>query len=243
MEAVKIGLSVFNRQQKIRLLPFVVTSVFFLLQPYEPGSTVLGTIFKILPIMSLIGYVIVTRSQFPNKTKSLNLETVIPEDGYSFLVLVGLTIAMVGDIFTSFTYTMWLGGFLFMFVFLCYIVAIEVGGRHRGYSKCAWLFALLYINTYLSVQGSSDSYFFKGFLLIYFIPLFFAGWKAASALEENPGDTAILMGCVGASMFIFSDCLVILDHHGYPIPFAEFLYMLTYYGAQFGWAASTSDYS
>lgn len=243
MEAMKMGLSIFSRQQKIRLLPFVVTSIFFLLQPYEPGSTFFGTIFKILPVISLIAYVILERSQYPTKTKTLNLETVLPDDPYSFCVLFGLAIAMVGDIFTAFTYTMWLGGLLFMAVFLCYIVAIEASGRHRGYSSCAWLFALLYLNTFLSVQGSSDSIFFKGFLLLYFIPLFFAGWKAASAFEENPGDKAVLLGCIGASLFICSDCLVILEHNGYPIPFAAFLYMLTYYGAQFGWAASTSSYT
>lgn len=239
-----MGLSVFSRRQKIRLLPFVVTSVFFLVQPYQPGTTFLGTIFKILPILSLIGYVITTRSKFPTRTKTVSLETVIPEDEYSACVLLGLCFAAVGDIFVALPYTMFIGGLLFMVVYTCYIVAIEVDGRHKGgYSSSTWLFALLYVNTYLSVQASTESYFLKGFLLLYFVPLFVAGWKAASAVEENPGDTAVLMGCIGASLFIFSDCLVILEHNDYPIPFADFFYMLTYYGAQFGWAASTSNYS
>lgn len=238
-----MGLAVFSRQQKIRLLPFTLTAVFFLIQPYQPGSTFIGTVFKILPIISLMGYIITTKSQFPTKTKTLNLGTVIPEDAYSFFVLLGLTVSTIGDIFVSLPYVMFIGGFLFMVVFLCYIAAIEVDGRHKyGYSSCTWLFALMYINTYLSVQSSSDSYIFKGFLLIYFIPLFVAGWKAASALQENPGDMAVLMGCIGASLFIFSECLVIIEHNDYPIPFAEFLYMFTYYGAQFGWAVSTSYY-
>ncbi|XP_053397161.1 lysoplasmalogenase-like [Mercenaria mercenaria] len=244
MEAIKMGLSIFSRQQKIRLLPFVVSSVFFLIQPYQPGSTFLGTIFKVLPIISLIGYVIFTRSQFPTRTKTLNLGTVIPEDRYSYCVLLGLALAVIGDIFVALPYTMFLGGLVFMVVYTCYIAAIEVDGRHRGgRSSSTWLFGLMYINTFLSVQASSESYFFKAFLLLYFIPLFLAGWKAASALEENPGDKAILLGCIGASLFIISDCLVILEHNDYPVPFAEFIYMLTYYGAQFGWAASTSNYN
>lgn len=239
-----MGLSVFSRQQKIRLLPFVVTSVFFLVQPYQPGSTFLGTIFKILPIISLIGYVITTRAQFPTKTKTPSLETIIPEDAYSACILLGLTIAVIGDIFVSLPYTIFIGGILFMVVFACYIVAIEIDGRHRGgYSSSTWLFTLLYINTYLSVQASTESYFVKGFLLLYFVPLFVAGWKAASAVEENPGDKAVLMSCIGASLFIFSDCLVILEHNEYPVPFADFFYMLTYYGAQFGWAVSSSNFS
>lgn len=239
-----MALSVFSRKQKIYLLPFVVSAVFFVLQPYQPGSTFLGTIFKILPILSLIGYVIATRAKFPAKTKALNLETVIPEDPYSFCILLGLALSVVGDIFVALPYTMFVGGFLFMFVFACYIIAIEIDGRHKcGNSSSTWLFGLMYINIYLSVQGSSESYIFKGFLLLYFIPLFVAGWKAASALEENPGDKAILMSCIGSSLFIVSDCLVILEHNDYPVPFAEFIYMLTYYGAQFGWATSTSNYN
>lgn len=244
MEALKMALSVFSRNQKMYLLPFVVSSVFFVIQPYQPGSTFLGTIFKLLPIISLIGYVIATRSQFPIKTKTVNLETVAPEDPYSFFILCGLCLSFVADIVVVLPYTMFVGGTLYMVIYTCYIFAIEVGARHKGgRSSCSWLFGLMYINIYLSVQGSSDSYFFKGFLLLYFIPLFVAAWKAASALEENPGDKAILMSCIGASLFILADCLVILEHNDYPVPFAEFIYMLTYYGAQFGWAVSTSNYN
>ncbi|KAL4238396.1 Lysoplasmalogenase-like protein tmem86a [Mactra antiquata] len=244
MDALKTALSIFSRKQKISLLPFFVTSVFFLVQPYEPGSTFLGTIFKLLPILSLIGYIMNTRSKFPSKTKNANLDTIMPEDRYSVFVMLGLTVSVIGDIFTSISFTLFIGGALFAAVHLFYMMAINAGGRQKGKkSGCSWLFFLLFLNTFLSIQAGTESYFTILFLFFYFIPLFMAGWKAASALEENPGDKAVLLGCIGACLFIFSDCLVILEHNEYPIPFASFFYMLTYYGAQFGWAVSTSDYA
>ncbi|KAH3852074.1 lysoplasmalogenase-like [Dreissena polymorpha] len=243
MEAVKMALSIFDRNQKIRLLPFVVTATFFLIQPYEPG-TFLGTTFKVLPVLSLIGYVIVTRSQFPRKTKSINIHSLTPEDPYSFCILVGLCMSLVGDILVTIPYMMFLGGFLYMVIYLCYFIAIEVDGRHKGCrSSVTWLFGLLYINTFLCLQGTADEFGMKLFFLIYLAPLFLAGWKAASAMEENPRDMSVFMGCLGASLFILSDCLVISHHMEYPIPFAEFFYMLFYYGAQCGWALSTSHFS
>lgn len=244
MEAVKMALSIFSRKQKIALLPFFVTSVFFVVQPYEPGSTFLGTVFKLFPILSLIGYIISTKSKFPNSTRSVTLETIMPEDPYSVFVMLGLAVSVIGDIFTSMSYTLFIGGFLFAAVHLFYIMAINVGGRQKdSSSSCTWLFMLLFINTFLSIQAGTESYFTIIFLFFYFIPLFLAGWKAASALEENPGDKAVLLGCIGACLFIFSDCLVIMEHNEYPIPFVSFFYMLTYYGAQFGWAVSTSNYA
>ncbi|WAR18967.1 hypothetical protein MAR_000805 [Mya arenaria] len=237
-----IALSVFDRQQKIRLLPFVVTTVFFLLQPYEPG-TFLGTIFKVLPVLALIGYVVVTRAQFPRKTRAINQETLCPEDAYSFLILAGLCMSFLADIFVCIPYLMFVGGLGYMVIYLCYFMAIEVDGRHRGWSSSVtWLYGLLYVNTFLCLRGTTDAIGMELFFLVYLVPLFLVGWKATSALEENPSDRAVFMGFVGASLFIVSDCLTISHHMGYPVPFAEFFYMLSYYCAQCGWALSTSNF-
>lgn len=243
MEAVSLVLSVFSREQKIQLLPFVVTSVFFLVQPYDPESSFLGVIFKILPILSLIGYVVYTRSQFPRKNKTPNVETLLPEDPYSFCILAGLCVALVGDIFVAIPYLMFLGGFLFMIVYTIYIIGIEIGGRHKGCTgSFNWFFGLLYVNTWLCIQAGFESYIMKIFMFIYLIPLFLAAWKATAAVEENRSDKSALMACIGACLFIFSDWLVILEYNEYPIPFVQFMYMLTYYGAQAGWALSTSNF-
>lgn len=243
MEAIQMALSVFSPKQKIRLLPFVVTAIFFLIQPY-PTESFLGAIFKILPIMSLIAYVILTRSKFPTKTKTINADSLIPEDTYSFCVLAGLSISLIGDLLVIIPYLMYIGGALFMFVHLCYFVAIETSGRHRsGKSTSGWLYGLLFLNMLFCVQGNVDSYCAKIFLFLYFIPLFLVAWKAAAALEENPSDRGVLFGCIASAVFIVSDFIVILDHSGVPIPCAEFLVMVTYYGAQFSWAVSTSNFN
>ena len=243
MEAVHLVMSLFTREQKVQLLPFVVTSIFFLVQPYSPDDSFLGVVFKILPILSLIGYVIFTKSQFPRKTRTANIETLLPEDTYSFCVLIGLCIALVGDILVAIPYVMFIGGFLFMIVDSLYFVGVEIGGRHKGCgSSFNWLFGLLFVNTWLCIQSGFDSVILKFLMFVYLVPLFLAAWKATAALEENRGDKAVLMGCVGACLFIFSDWLVILEYNEYPIPFVQFFYMLSYYGAQAGWALSTSNF-
>lgn len=243
MEAVHVILSAFSREQKIQLLPFVVTSVFFLLQPYNPSESFFGVVFKILPILSLIGYVVYTKAQFPKKTRTANAQTLLPEDPYSFCILAGLCIALIGDIFVAIPYMMFIGGFLFMVVYTVYIVGVDIGGRHKGCtSSFNWFFGLLYVNTWLCIQSGFDSYIMKLFMLIYLIPLFLAAWKATAAVEENKGDKAVMFGCIGACLFIVSDWLVILEYNEYPIPFVQFFYMLTYYGAQAGWALSTSNF-
>ena len=242
MEVVRRFLALFDRQQKIRLLPFVVTTVFFLIQPYEPG-TFLGTIFKVLPVLSLIAYVVMTRSQFPRKTRTINLETLCPEDAYSFCILAGLALSFVADILVCIPYMMFIGGFAYMAIYTCYFLAVEVDGRHKGWgSHVTWLFGLLYVNTFLCLQTTSDSLPMKLFFLVYLVPLFLTAWKATSAVEENAGDVSVLMGCVGSCLFILVDCLVISHHMGYPVPFAEFLYMLAYFSAQCAWALSTSTF-
>ena len=243
MEAIKLGLSVFDQHQKLRLLPFVVTATFYLVQPY-PTQSFLGVVFKILPILSLIGYVVMTKSQFPTKTKKASLETILPDDEYSLFVVLGLLGSVIGDILVTIPYLVLVGGLVFLMVHLAYYIGIEVSGRHRACgSSYASLFVLLFLNMFVALQSGLDSFILKLFIFIYLVPLFLTGWKAAAAMEYNPGDKAVMMACIGASVFIFSDFLVILDFNGFPIPFAEHLYMLTYYTAQFGWAVSTSNYS
>lgn len=238
-----MALSVFSRQQKIRLLPFVVTVTLFLIQPY-PTESFLGGILKIIPDICLIAYIIMTRSRFPTKTKTANLETLMPEDVYSVFILMGLVLSIFGDLMVIVPALAIPGGFIFMIVHLCYFLGIELSGRHQGGIKkrTSWFFVLLFLDTFLCTQALMESYIGKILIFSYYIFLFGVAWKATAAMEENPGDKAILFGCIGACLFIFSDFIVFTSLLGAPIPCAEFIFMLTYYGAQCGWAVSTSDF-
>lgn len=218
--------------------------VFFLIQPY-PTESFLGAIFKVIPDLCLIAYIIVTRSRFPQKTKTVSLENLIPEDVYSFFILIGLVLSVFGDLMVIVPALMVPGGLLFIMVHLCYYMGIELSGRHQGGSekKTSWFFLLLFVDTYLCTQSLTGSYWVKIIIFIYYIFLFMAAWKSASALEENPGDKAVLFGCIGACLFILSDFLVFIFLMEFPIPVPEPIFMLAYYGAQFGWAVSTSNFS
>ena len=244
MEAVKTTLSMFSRQQKIRLLPFIVSAVLFLILPY-PTESFMGAVSKVLPILCLIAYVIMTRSQYPLKTKVISLETLIPEDGYSFFVLSGLVLSFFGDLLVIFPALALPGGIVFMMVYMLYFIGIEISGRHQGGSqkKTSWFFLLLFFDTYLCTQSLTESYIFKIFIFMYYVPLFVTGWKATAAYQENPKDTAIVFSFIAACLFIASDITVIVSELGFPIPCAEHLFMITYYGAQFGWAVSTSQFN
>lgn len=236
-------LSVFSRQQKIYLLPFVVTTVLFVLLPY-PTESFVGAIFKILPDICLIAYIIMTRSRFPSKTKTANLETILPEDVYSVFVLFGLVLSIFGDLFVIVPALAIPGGFIFIIVQLCYFLGIELSGRHQGGcdKKTSSFFLLLFVNTFLCTASLMDSYCGKFLIMVYYMFLFMAAWKATVAVQENPKDQAVLFGCIGACLLIFSDFIVFTSLLGVPYPFPEFIFMLTYYGAQFGWAVSTSDF-
>lgn len=244
MEAVKLVLSVFSRQQKLRLLPFVVSAVFFLIQPY-PTESFIGVILKIIPDFCLIAYVMMTRSRFPLKTKSVTMETLMPEDVYSFFILIGLVLSVVGDILVVVPALLVPGGIVFILVHTCYYIGIELSGRHQGGcdKKTSWFFFLLFINTFLCVQSLADSYMAKILIFVYFIFLFGVGWKSAAAVEENPGDKAVMFGCIGACLFILTDAIIFSSLYGFPIPAPEFIFMVAYYGAQFGWAVSTSNFT
>ena len=236
-------LSVFSRQQKIYLLPFVVTTILFLLLPY-PTESFIGAIFKILPDICLIAYIIMTRSRFPSKTKTANIETVLPEDVYSVFILFGLFLSIFADLFLVVPALAIPGGSIFIIVHICYFLGIELSGRHQGGcdKKTSSFFLLLFINTFLCTASLTDSYMAKFPILVYYIFLFTVAWKATVAVQENPKDQAVLFGCIGACLFIFSDVIVFTALFEIPIPFQEFVFMLTYYGAQFGWAVSTSDF-
>ena len=236
-------LSVFSRQQKIYLLPFVVTTILVLLLPY-PTASFVGGIFNMLPDICLVAYIIMTRSRFPSKTKTANLETILPEDVYSVFILFGLVLSIFANLFLLVPVLAVPGGFIYIIVQLCHFLGIELSGRHQGGfdKKTFSFFLLLFINTFLCVASLTDSYIAKFMILVYYIFPFTAAWKATVAVQENPKDQAVLFGCIGACLFIFSDVVVFASLFEVPIPFLEFIFMLTYYGAQFGWAVSTSDF-
>ena len=149
-------LSVFSRQQKIYLLPFVVTTILFLLLPY-PTESFVGAIFKILPDICLIAYIIMTRSRFPSKTKTANLETVLPEDVYSVFILFGLVLSIFADLFLVVPALAVPGGSIFIIVHICYFLGIELSGRHQGGcdKKTSSFFSAI-VHQYLPVHGITN---------------------------------------------------------------------------------------
>ena len=244
MEDLKTALSLFSREQKVRLVPFIASVIVFLILPY-PTESFIGAVCKILPVLSLVAYIITTRSQFPSKTKAINLETLLPGDAYSFFVLCGLILSVIGDLLIIIPGLIVPVGFLYMLIHLLYFIGIEISGRHQGGSRknTSWFFFLLFVDVYLCTQSLTDSYVYKVFVLIYYVPLFITAWKATAAFQENPDDTAVMLSFIGACLFIVSDCTVVISEMGAPIPCSEHLVMLTYYGAQFGWAVSTSEFN
>lgn len=237
-------LSLFSRQQKLQLLPFLISATFFLIQPY-PAESFVGGILKLLPDLCLIAYVIMTRSRFPRKTKTVNLETLMPEDVYSVFILTGLVLSFFGDLMFLIPWLIPVGGIFVILALLSYYIGIELSGRHQGGSgkKTYWFFVLLFIDTYLCTQSLTESYIAKILIFVYYIFPFVVCWKSTAALEENHSDKAVMFGCIGSWLFIFSDFIVFTSLLGFPIPAPELIFTLTYYGAQFGWAVSTSNIS
>lgn len=226
--------------QKILLICFVVSAVVYLLNPPSNQPIYWQTdyyrymdrvFWKILPMLCLIAYVILTQTQ-----RSWNK--------YSLYTLIGLCLSTIGDTCLVVPKLLIPGGAVFKMAHVSYYVAIVKGGLQQGGSKVTMcIFVILFIAVYIFSQSLTDSYIRKFGLLLYYVPLFAVGWKAATVFEVNLLDKATILSLVGACLFINSDVVLIINGLGFYIEHSRHIVMATYYGAQAARAISTSYYS
>lgn len=215
------------KQAVPKLVPFFKTfCIYFILWlPEAENPSVLAAVIKILPIISLCGFVIMQGVKLHD---------------YNRRILLGLIFSMFGDIFIVWEHSHFhFGAVSFGVAHLCYATAF-------GFKPLNPLILLgliiLSLNTYSLYLPNLE-----GFLVVivagYMMMISVMIWRAITGLQVSLHSKAWqwtkLCACAGAVSFGFSDFILGINKWHLPIPYARAIVMVTYYSAQLGIALSS----
>ena len=200
------------------ILGFGLFYIFFL--SLIPDSFVL--IFKIIPMVLLIGLAISQRANNISK--------------YKLLLIIGLIFCMIGDYAIGKVFEYGLLSFLIGHVF--YISAFSTANERKVPTAAKVPLLLFGIAMALWIGGTLFSLgdTFLGIAVItYMAVILTMGW---SSIRTNSN-----FALVGALLFIASDTVLAINKFVIDIPYSHQLIMLTYYAAQLFITLSISQYS
>jgi uncharacterized membrane protein YhhN len=214
-----------------KLVPFFKTvTLFFILYGGETKSSFIYIIFKCLPIISLIFFVLL---------HGMNFSEVYY---YSRRILIGLIFSCIGDIGMAYKDYGYFIPAIGMFAMAQVMYATAFG--FRPFNPYAGLAALAIA---LGLMGSILPNLEFGPLPvvggIYCVLICFMLWRAIARVQlfDDLWTWTKLCGCVGAILFITSDTVIAIDKFHTKIPFAQNIIMITYYAAQLGITLSVVD--
>ncbi len=214
-----------------KLVPFFKTcTIFFVLYGEESKlESVIYCIFKILPIISLMIFVLLHGMNFSEAYS------------YSRKVLIGLFFSALGDAFL-----VWKNLGYFVYGLLMFAIAQAAYASAFGFSPfnpsggavCALLGTAVY---YLILPGLDG-------MLLYLTPLYISiicimMWRSLSRLRfiDDMWTWTKMCSCGGAAFFLISDFIIAIEKFRTPIPYSQPLIMITYYAAQLGISLSVVD--
>ncbi|XP_064635330.1 lysoplasmalogenase TMEM86A-like [Lineus longissimus] len=215
-----------------KLVPFFKTvTLFFIL--YGGGDSKPGfiyVVFKCLPIISLIFFVLL---------HGMNFSEVYY---YSRRVLIGLIFSCIGDIGMAYKDHGYFLPAIGMFAMAQVMYATAFGFRpFRPYHGLVVFGIGL---TLLSCILPNIAYGpLPVFGVIYCLLICLMLWRAVARVQlfDDLWTWTKLCSCVGAILFIISDSVIAIDKFHTKIPFAQNIIMTTYYAAQLGITLSVVD--
>ncbi|XP_050405909.2 lysoplasmalogenase [Patella vulgata] len=218
-----------SRLKDVQLIPFYITTTLFFIvcKPHldYPPETFLTAALKILPIISLAGYLIFN---FNDATKSQGI--------YTNMITCGLLVSVLGDICIVWREVLFLPGVYFFGVaHMFYSLGLLTT---YGKSKNKALFAYLAIASFLCIAGGINSWFKIGVLFTYNCLVTNVGFLGVARYEQEQSLSAKL-AAYGGVLFMISDFIIAVDRWKFGILGSEFLVMIAYYGAQACLALST----
>ncbi|KAL9955500.1 hypothetical protein ACROYT_G036833 [Oculina patagonica] len=218
------------KQAVPKLVPFFKTfCIYFILWlPEAENPSILAAIIKILPILSLCGFVVMQ-----GVSLSVNHD-------YNRRILLGLIFSMFGDIFIVWEHSH------FSFGVVAFGVAHLLYATAFGFEPINPIvflgLVIPSIHTYTLYLPNLEGFLvgaIAGYMLIITIMI----WRAITGLQVSVRGKAWqwtkLCACVGSVSFGISDLILGLNKFYLPIPFARAIVMVTYYGAQLGIALSS----
>ena len=222
-----------------KTVPFFKTvAIFFVLYPTDDANynPVIFSIFKILPIASLIVFVLLHGMNFSEAYS------------YSWKILIGLVFSALGDIFLVLKdYGFFIHGiaafamaqFLYAWAFDVWPLKLYVG------AICAVIASTIYV---FLLPGLEGVMVYVG--AVYCALIFTMMWRAIARVQffndrwvftQDLWKWTKLCSCIGAFFFVVSDFTIAFDKFVQPVPYAHAIIMFTYYAAQFHITVSVVD--
>jgi len=213
-----------------KLVPFFKTCcIYFILWlPEAENPSVLSAVIKILPILSLCGFVAM---------QGVSLSVI---HDYNRRILYGLIFSMFGDIFIVWELTHFSYG------------VVSFGVAHLFYAS-AFGFEpvnpIVFVGLMVPTLHTYSLYLpnlegiLIGLIAGYMLLITIMIWRAVTGLQVSVRSQAWewtkLCSCVGSILFGISDLILGMNKFYLPIPSARAIVMVTYYGAQLGIALSS----
>lgn len=211
-----------------KLVPFfkTVAIYFVVFLPFNVPS-VLSTILKCLPILSLMLFVVLHGMSLGDEYK------------YSRRILVGLIFCCLGDAFLIWPGYFELGMLSFAIGHINYILAFGFQPLNLTLGVCLCAINIMGL-AYL--MPGLHGVLVPGVTIYTFI-LTTMMWRAIARAQffEDLWTWSKLCSCMGAILFVISDLILGLDRFKFSIEYSQALVMSTYYAAQLGIALSVVD--
>ncbi|XP_023011937.1 lysoplasmalogenase TMEM86A [Leptinotarsa decemlineata] len=211
-----------------KLVPFLKTvAVYFVIFIPKDKPSVLSTILKCLPIVSLMLFVLL---------HGMNLKD---EYKYSRRILTGLIFCCIGDALLIWNNYFDLGMLAFIIGHVEYVRAF--GFRPLNLKLGLFLYSLG-ITVLLYLLPNLHGVFTIG-VPIYIFVITTMLWRAIARVQffEDLWTWSKLGTCAGSILFALSDLILAIDRFKYNIDYVQVLVMSTYYAAQVGIAVSVVD--
>ncbi|XP_074660089.1 lysoplasmalogenase TMEM86A-like [Tubulanus polymorphus] len=214
-----------------KLVPFFKTvALFFVLYRGESYSSIFYAIFKCLPIISLIFFVLL---------HGMNFSEVY---SYSRRILIGLVFSLLGDICMVYKTAGYFLHGVALFGVAQLLYASAFGMRPFNF-KAGGVVASLGVIIYTFVFYPAITGVLSPAIGVYMALIGVMVWRAVSRVQlfDDLWTWTKLCSCGGAILFGISDMIIALDKFVIDIPLSQTIIMITYYGAQLGITLSVVD--
>jgi uncharacterized membrane protein YhhN len=214
-----------------KLVPFFKTcTIFFVLYGEDSRlESIIYCLFKILPIISLMIFVLLHGMDFSDAY------------AYSRKILIGLFFSVLGDVFLVWKNLGYFVPGVFMFAVAQVAYASAFGMRpfnpYAG-GVCSLIGIGIY---YLLLPGLEGIMVYL--VAMYISLIFLMCWRAVARVQffDDLWTWTKLCSFAGAILFLLSDFIIAFDKFRFPIPYSHALIMITYYAAQLGISLSVVD--
>lgn len=181
----------------------------------KPSNRTLHYIFKPLTMLILI-------------IGALSVGVV--QHAFVYWLLLGLCLSLIGDVFLMLPSDKFIQGLAsFLLAHIAYVVAFSQ--LYDGNVTYAWLAGVMVFSGLFFAVLAKDLGKLKGPVLIYILAISSMVWLSGELYFQQPSFTHLLL-MAGAITFAISDASLAWNKFKQPFHWAQWLILLTYFGAQ-----------